>query len=397
MPALDCIPTPDCISLPARESGSDNEPYCPARLVSAGSIAGVFNDDFSSQTLKELELAVVEKSDSGIGDVDCLDILLNIALREDELGNEAERIVFDLFAGRSGNDGSDADEISLRCLKFYQLAVKRDTGTQWFGKLQKLSHLSYMAGAAPQATAEEKEDIVSFFPDAIPQVSQEQLYPHEDVWRTGRMVGTDEMDASLKVLEDRVRLEQPQSGHDFSINFPISLYAPGSTGNLLTAQLLSQKQTSAVTESDHPFKKINIFPLNHDNHWMLFVAYPAPSLSQPDKLAVVVFSSTESLTRESRKVFAEAATILDAGRVAYVEKNLQEHMCNGCGVLVVEAVSQILANREKKPTHVLRQFATDFQSRSRADLDAFNISRRREMLGDYINVSRRSQQGPATS
>jgi deubiquitinase len=360
-------------------------------ILAPKSVSDLFSDTPGSECLEELARGVVENINPGIGDIDCLDILLNIALRKDASGTKAEQIIFDLFTGKSGHQGHD-DEIALRCLRFYRLAVTSVSHTQLFSKLQELSCLSYMAGMAVQANASEKETIFGFFPFGIPQASQEQLLCSEDFWDNSRTVGTDEIAASLKLLEERTRDEPSQFGNDFAINFPINLFMSKTSENMLKTQLQHQEMAYAANAPDHPFKKINIFPVNDKEHWMLFVAYPVFNASQPDRLATVVFSSVRNLTDERKKAFSEAAAMLNAGPVTYIERNLQQHISNGCGVLVVEAVSQILANRHKEPIHVLEQFAMNIEAKSKGDSLAFSVGKRREIQGDYINVTRHNRQ-----
>lgn len=108
----------------------------------------LYSEDVSDEALALL-IGEVEN-----GNQNCIDLLCNLALRNDDLGHKVEKLLFDLFSGkRSGSPDIDK-KINQACLVLHQIANNDITknNTEW-KKLHAPSRLLYMAGSATTKAA----------------------------------------------------------------------------------------------------------------------------------------------------------------------------------------------------------------------------------------------------
>lgn len=76
----------------------------------------LYSEDVSDEALALL-IGEVEN-----GNQNCIDLLCNLALRNDDLGHKVEKLLFDLFSGkRSGSPDIDK-KINQACLVLHQIA-----------------------------------------------------------------------------------------------------------------------------------------------------------------------------------------------------------------------------------------------------------------------------------
>ncbi|HGE8016639.1 TPA: SPI-2 type III secretion system effector deubiquitinase SseL, partial [Salmonella enterica] len=103
----------------------------------------LYTEEVSDEALTLLFSAVEN------GDQNCIDLLCNLALRNDDLGHRVEKFLFDLFSGKRSGSSDIDKKINQACLVLHQIAnndITKDN-TEW-KKLHAPSRLLYMAGSA---------------------------------------------------------------------------------------------------------------------------------------------------------------------------------------------------------------------------------------------------------
>ncbi len=130
----------------------------------------LYSEDVSDEALALL-IGEVEN-----GNQNCIDLLCNLALRNDDLGHKVEKLLFDLFSGkRSGSPDIDK-KINQACLVLHQIANNDITknNTEW-KKLHAPSRLLYMAGSATTDLSKKIGIAHKIMGDQFAQTDQEQV------------------------------------------------------------------------------------------------------------------------------------------------------------------------------------------------------------------------------
>ncbi|EAW8086054.1 type III secretion system effector deubiquitinase SseL, partial [Salmonella enterica] len=173
------------------------------------------------------------------GDQNCIDLLCNLALRNDNLGHRVEKFLFDLFSGkRSGSPDIDK-KINQACLVLHQIASNDITknNTEW-KKLHTSSRLLYMVGSATTDLSKKIEIAHKIMGDQFAQTVQEQVGV-ENLWYSARMLSSDELAAATQCLV--------QESPFLSVNYPIGLIHPTTEENILSTQLLEKIAQSGLS------------------------------------------------------------------------------------------------------------------------------------------------------
>lgn len=76
----------------------------------------LYAEEVSDETLALLFSSVEN------GDQNCIDLLCNLALRNDDLGHKVEKFLFDLFSGKRSGSSDIDQKINQACLVLYQIA-----------------------------------------------------------------------------------------------------------------------------------------------------------------------------------------------------------------------------------------------------------------------------------
>ncbi|ECZ7007200.1 deubiquitinase, partial [Salmonella enterica] len=172
------------------------------------------------------------------GNQNCIDLLCNLALRNDDLGHKVEKLLFDLFSGkRSGSPDIDK-KINQACLVLHQIAnndITKDN-TEW-KKLHAPSRLLYMAGSATTDLSKKIGIAHKIMGDQFAQTDQEQVGV-ENLWCSVRMMSSDELAAATQGLV--------QESPFLSVNYPIGLIHPTTKENILRTQLLEKIAQSGL-------------------------------------------------------------------------------------------------------------------------------------------------------
>ncbi|EFV1551745.1 SPI-2 type III secretion system effector deubiquitinase SseL [Salmonella enterica] len=295
------------------------------------------------------------------GDQNCIDLLCNIALRNDDLGHKVEKILFDLFSGKKHGSPDIDKKINQDCLMLYQTAnndiAKNNTD---FKKLHTPSRLLYMAGSAENDFSKKLEIAHIIIGDQIAQTDEEQVGV-ENLWCGARMLSSDELAATLGLVQESPPL---------SVNYPIGLIHPTTKENILRTHLLEKIAQSGLSENE-------IFLINTGDHWLLCLFY---KLAQ--KVKCLIFNTYYDLNENTKQEIIEVAKIAgisESDEVNFIEMNLQNNVPNGCGLFCYHTI-QLLSNAgQNDPATTLREFAENFLMLSIEEQTLFNTQTRRQI------------------
>lgn len=322
----------------------------------------LFTDNVNIQTVDALS------ESAAAGNLDCIDLLHNLALRHDEAGKRAENTLFDLFSGKKKGVAGVDEDIQLASLKLYQTATDtKEKNNEDMRKFDIPSKLLYMAGSAVTQIAQ-KHDLSTIFRER--QIAQSELEQFDDIdlWDSNRMLMTDEINTAMNNVI--------RNADNFSLNFPIGLIKPIDDSNMLSEQIVEKIASTSL------FHKPDIFPINIDEHWMLFVLYS-------DELGhrkSVVFNSLDELNADIKDQLMSSAKIAGVAEedIEFINGDMQKNMPNGCGIFVIKAMELLSDTREEKITETLKSFTRDFSNLSIEEQILFNIQNRRQIYGYSI-------------
>lgn len=321
---------------------------------------GLFEKNISPEALASLA------ESAGDGNLNSIDLLHNIALRQDSAGKNAENILFDLFSGkRSAVKGIDK-EIQKTSQVLYQSQHHREV-------FKHPSKLLYIIGSTLEKL-DDKIELTNLFVQNLPPV----LGNESNLWGNNRMITCDEIDSSNK--------NNPTLPSNMMVNSPIGLIQ---SGDNLLAEIIEQKAPESVK-----LKQFELFPINvNDNHWVLFVLYQADPIHQPadnnqsanNKRKCILFNSYDNVSTDIRKEITVAAKKADVAEedITYIEGNIQQQVPNGCGLFVVEAIKQLTENTQQDPYDTLKEFQEIFIKKTMAEQKEFNIQNRRQLYSNY--------------
>ncbi|EEP0950974.1 type III secretion system effector deubiquitinase SseL, partial [Salmonella enterica] len=212
----------------------------------------LYSEEVSDEALTLLFSAVEN------GDQNCIDLVCNLALRNDDLGHRVEKFLFDLFSGKSSGSSDIDKKINQACLVLYQIAnndIAKDN-TEW-KKLHAPSRLLYMAGSATTDLSKKIEIAHKIMGDQFAQTDQEQVGV-ENLWCGARMLSSDELAAATQGLVQESPL--------LSVNYPIGLIHPTTKENILSTQLLEKIAQSGLSHNE-------VFLINTGDHWLICLFY----------------------------------------------------------------------------------------------------------------------------
>jgi len=331
-----------------------------------------FNNLFEDYVdIKTLDLLGKSAAD---GNLDCIDMLHNLALRHDYVGKISESILFDLFSGKvKGKNGID-EEIQQASLKLYETAcaVKGKNNAD-MNKLYSPSKLLYIAGSAMK-NATQKQDVSNIFRERDRSQSLHKLFDDADLWSNDRMLMSDEISNAMNGLI--------LNTDKFSLNYPLGLIEPVSKSNMLSEQIVEKIQLSNFPD------KTEVFPINTGDHWVLFALYKDETDSNTK---CVVFNSLSGLNEDARNNLIDSAKIAGVSEeyIKFINGDMQRNVPNGCGVFVVK-VAELLSNiPERNPVDIINDFIEDFSKSSAEDQMSFNIQNRRQLYEHSIVDMRR--------
>lgn len=299
-------------------------------------------------------------SSASKGNQNSIDMLHNLALRNDTVGSQAERILFDLFSGTlPSTKGVDVD-IKKSSLKLYE-SMDRSKFESGTNKLTQPSALLFIAGSAIEGISHIKENISSVFSQNEVSQSEFEQVEMDDLWAPNRFVSDDELTASSAKLDLNGKV---------SSNRPLGLIDPVTKENKLS-DIMSEKLNSQYNIF---LNQAELIPVNTGNHWVLFAAYKDSS----EKIKSVVFDSRPPLSEEMLGKFKDTAAMIGAEELTYIVEDLQEHVPNGCGLFVSSLMSRInkSIDNENTPEIITKDFIRIFKSKNKEQQGKFNLSQR---------------------
>jgi len=316
----------------------------------------LFAKTISPETIKSLQTSASN------GDLRSIELLNNLALRSDESGKLAEKYLFDMFSGTipTDNQSSVAENIQDSALMLYQLSVddKMKNNTDMH-KLHTPSKLLYMAGAG--ADLGERLSLSRVFSQGHSAHSQHEQIDDIDLWNPARMLSTDEVNAAIK--------QHTRHYNTPEINYPIGLIHPDSHENMLSQQIVDQFGHDSFLEQPE------FFPVNTGEHWITFGLYK-DDFAQTH---AVICNTGNILSPEIKQHLIDSsllAGVTDPGNIVFLEKNIQEHIPNGCGLLTIEAMKQLMENNFQSPNETLEHFLFSFTQVSVAEQERYNLENR---------------------
>lgn len=254
--------------------------------LNAAQFNNLFTDDVNINTLDLLGKSAAD------GNLDCIDMLHNLALRHDDVGNISESILFDLFSGKTKGKIRIDEEIQQASLKLYETACDaKGKNNEDMTKLYSPSKLLYIAGSAMKNAAQ-KQDVSTIFRDKDRPQSPLEQFDDVDLWSNDRMLMTDEISTAMNCLIPNT--------DNFSLNFPVGLIEPVSESNMLSEQIVEKMQYSNILD------KTEVFPINTGGHWVLFILYKDETDSNAK---CVVFNSLCDLNKDTRNHLIDSAKI----------------------------------------------------------------------------------------
>ncbi|MGG4608596.1 ElaD/SseL family deubiquitinase [Providencia sp. Me31A] len=322
---------------------------------------GLFEKEISSESLNSLATSASE------GDLNSIDLLHNIALRQDSEGRKAENILFDLFSGKQSAKIGIDKEIQKTSQKLYQLYLDGKLKKHLYNsKLTTPSKLLYIIGS----TIEKCVDKIN-----LTKILMKNEPEGSSLWNNGRMTTSDEIDSI-----NNHNLVLPSN---MIINASLGLTQHGQH---LLAEIIEQK-----TPNETGGNQYELFPINiHDNHWILFVLYPAAPQHQSanHKMKCAIFNSYNKIDADIQEEITRAANKADVIEedITYIEGNIQQHVPNGCGLFVIEAMKQLIKNHQQDPVKVLNKFHQDFSRKTIAEQEQFNTQSRRQLYSTYYDA-----------
>lgn len=319
---------------------------------------GLFAKEIVPETLEFLA------SSASDGNLNSIDLLHNIALRQDMEGRKAENILFDLFSGkRSGKQGIDK-EIQETSKVLYQSTHHKDA-------FIKPSKLLYIIGSTIENQAS-KRDTVNLLKACLPEETFSKPLEELNPWSHNRMTQSDEIDSAIKGIN--------VLSEDITINHALGLYAPDPQQSN-TNQLNDIIAEKIINET---FNQYELIPVNTHEHWILLMIYKD---SSTDEMKALVFNSFHPLSLDVRNQLINSAELMGVNNpdVVFIEGNLQKHVPNGCGLFVIEAIKQFVDNNQNDPVATLQKFHNNFLMRTEEEQEQFNLHRRRQLFSNYYD------------
>lgn len=313
----------------------------------------LFDEEINPETLDVLE------KQAGNGNLNSIELLHNIALRQDPSGKKAENILFDLFSGKQQAKKGIDKEIQKTSGVLYQLYTDNKLASHFDdSKLKKPSKLLYIIGSSIK--------------NLMDKIRLSSLLFKDDktgstLWDTNRMVTSDEIDSANKVLNAL------PSNVTINSAMPLTL-----SGLDFLKENIEQKE-----KNSQGLNQLELFPINVHEHW-IFLALYRDQLTQ--KTGSVVFNSFTGLAPEIREQLMDAAQVVGAGdNMTFIEGNIQQYVPNGCGLFVLEAIKKLTENTQQDPIEILKAFHEDFPEKSIEEQQQFNIQNRRELFSNYYD------------
>lgn len=319
--------------------------------------SNLFSDTINPEAIESLKISASQ------GEARSIELLSNLALRRDEHGKLAEKILFDLFCGIIPTDHQlcVAQNIQGSAQMLYQLSARDNMKNNTdMHKLRTPSKLLYMAGASADTAG--KLALSRIFSQA-----HNSPFNDVDIWNSARMITTDEIKAATTCYARR------HQAHE--INFPIGLIHAQTNENILSQQISEQcKYPTFLAQPE-------IFPVNTGEHWVTFAVYKSDD-AQPRAVICNTGNELSSQTKQHLIDAANLAGVTDSDHIVFLESNIQSHIPNGCGLLTIEAIRLLMENNFQSPVEVLQDFLSSFTQMSVEEQERYNLQNRSHIYAE---------------
>lgn len=323
----------------------------------------LFSEKINPETIQSL------KKTASQGDLNSIELLSNLALRQDEHGRHAENILFNLFisTAHSNKNHNVTKKIQDASLALYRLSINgRMQNNTDMHKLQTASRLLYMAG--PTASSDEKKSLSRIFTEESNAYSPFEEFDEDDIWDPARKMTTDEVNTAIKLCTRRYNTPE--------INFPIGLINPHNQENILSLQIKDMKESPGFLSEPE------FFPINTGDHWIVFGVYQTAHDATPQ---AIIFNSANPLSPEIKNHIIDAAItagVTPPDNILFLEQNIQEHVPNGCGLFTIEAMKRLMENDFQSPIDVLETLLSSFNQLSVEEQTRYNLQNRYQIYAE---------------
>ncbi len=360
----------------------------PARIhhqsANATGVYGLTQDDFGQlftgkdedhlqQVICDLKNNIMNTSNNEM-QANGIELLHNMALRNDNVGYQAEKTLVELFKQPDESEHNLAISQQITQTSLQLVTMKQSRVTDMLNNANRLTRPSailYMAGCSPAVSCETKENIISIIKKGDAEETAATF------WDRGRLV-TDE---ELLIAGERISAQYQYP--DISINAPLALLHGDKTNQLI--DILKEKLKHKI------MCDVEFFPVNTGMHWVLTAIYPDPDGNK--KMAV--FSSMP-LSKETKNHFIECSSFISKStNITIIDNNLQQYVPNGCGLFVDSAMQHICRHRKEKNQDIanaLQEFSADMGQKTAEDLTQFNLICRKKLLADRYLAHNRPDQ-----
>lgn len=308
-----------------------------------------FTENLSEGSFDELKAAAKN------GNAGSIDMLHNMALRKDSRGDDAEKVLYDLFTGNlEGRIGirKDIQMASEKLCGLMSSVIFKDKNPDF----KEPRAILYMAGHGAQAGSQMRNQLADRL---IASGLDEKNY-----WANNRYIDDVELSVSTKALMSNLT--------NYKVNAPVELE------KISTLSLSLNEMLGRAGLGDKDFLvQPEIFPLHVKDHWILFVAYK----TSEGKAQRLVLDSKPPLKEASKTALSETDKLLGVeGDGHYVGRDLQEHVPNGCGLFVYQAIKTLVEDTRDDPLQVINQFVESFLNLTAEEQAACNTDWRETLL-----------------
>lgn len=334
---------------------------CTDYRLTAEQFSSLFTGNIDSNVLTELEIGVRD------GNVDCIDMLHNLALRCDDTGKKAEDILFDFFSGKTNGLRGVDELIQKASLMLYKTACQIDAKTNKdMIKYHTPSKILYIAGSVLN-DINERLAVTNIFDANYRAQNQAEIMEPQCLWDHDRMLTTDEIYADMKSLE--------QHYPHLSFNMPMGLINPAGENMISTA--IKEKKTHVAD--------IEFFPVNVGEHWMLVALYSGRPAQEETKKCVV-FNSIGSMEDNIKRKISDSAEQfgVSSENITFFNGDMQTNVPAGCGLFVIKAMEHLCNSQGKEPTDSVNEFIDNFKQRTAVNQALFNVQMRRQIYAHKL-------------
>lgn len=310
------------------------------------------------------------KSQAISGDTESIDLLLNIALRKNNIGKLAEDVIWSIYNNEDTHARTGVDkDIEISCTNLYKTITKiKDYNKNPFDVIPP--RILYIIGsnASEDLKTDIKNNIIA---------KEKSSFSSEHIWGNNRMLYDDEINMEMERFSD--------NNNNF-VATPFPVYPE--VENFALADHISKIEASNNNDSvSHNVSGYtnHLIPiiLEEQSHFILINLKISHTNNKPYAEATVFnsYNPLPSKTKENiKKIINDNIKIDHANEIEIIEKNIQNNMPNSCGLHVIEAMKFIIEHAGMDPKACLSNYIEKISNFSPEDQQKYNAIKRREYL-----------------